>query len=329
MRARGGGVPYLTAGLTAVLVAVLVAAGAGCSSGAGKPAAGTASTAGTAPAAPAEPAAVTVRAHEYGFDLPSEIEGGVVRLTLQNDGKLKHEAVVVAAGDTPVDQVREDLTPVVKGEGRPTAPYLHFRGGVSLVAPAASATSTLTLPPGKYVLVCSLTDADSAAPGGDGPPPASAERFHYDLGMAVPFTVPRANTAAMPPSDGTLVAREYAFDVPALAPGTRTLTLRDDGVQDHSLAVSEFPDGVDVAGAKASFGALLKATPDRPPPGDVVVPDDVAFAGPLSAGGQTTFTMEFKPGRTYVFACYMSDRSGGPLHAGGKGMVAYATVPAG
>jgi hypothetical protein len=39
--------------------------------------------------------------------------------------------------------------------------------------------------------------------------------------------------------------------------------------------------------------------------------------------------MEFKPNRTYVFACYMSDRSGGPLHAGGKGMVAYATIPAG
>jgi len=325
MRPRGGGVPYLVA----VLAAVLVAAGAGCSSGGSKPAAEKASTAATAPAAPAEPAAVTVRAHEYGFDLPSEIEGGVVRLTLHNDGKVKHEAVIVAAGDTPVDQVRKDLTPVVKGEGKATAPYLHFQGGVSLVAPAGSATSTLTLPPGKYVLVCSLTDADSTAPDSDRPPSAPAERFHYDLGMAVPFTVKTANTAAMPPSDGTVVAREYAFDLPPLAPGPRTLTLRNDGAQDHSLAVSEFPDGVDAAGAKASFEALLQATPDRPPPDDVVVPNDVAFAGPLSAGGQTTFTVEFKAGRTYAFACYMSDRRGGPLHAGGKGMVAYATVPAG
>lgn len=315
------GVPFL--------LAVLVAGGAGCSSGGSKPAADKASTAATAPAAPAEPASVTVRAHEYGFDMPAGVEGGVVHLTLQNDGKLKHEAVIVAAGDTPVDQVRKDLTPVVKGEGRPTAPYLHFQGGVSLVPPGSSGTSTLTLPPGKYVLVCSLTDADSAAPDSDRPPKPAAERFHYDLGMAVPFTVKTANTAAMPPSDGTLVARDYAFDLPPLSPGTRTLTLRNDGTQDHSLAVSEFPDGVNVATAKASFEALLKATPDQPPPDDVAVPNDVAFAGPLSAGGQTTFMMEFKPNRTYVFACYMSDRSGGPLHAGGKGMVAYATIPAG
>jgi hypothetical protein len=205
---------------------------------------------------------------------------------------------------------------------------------VSLVPPGGSATSALTLPPGKYVLVCSLTDADSAAPesgggAGDRPSKAGADRFHYDLGMAAPFTVKTADTAAMPPSDGTLVARDYAFDLPPLTAGARTLTFRNDGAQDHSLAVSEFPDGVDGAGAKASFEALLAATPDKPPPDDVVVPDDVGFAGPLSAGGQTTFTTEFKPGRTYVFACYMSDRRGGPLHAGGKGMVAYATVPAG
>ena len=273
--------------------------------------------------------------------MPAEIEGGVVRLTLQNDGKLKHEAVVVAVGDTPLDQVKKDLTPVVRGEGRPTAPYLHFQGGVSLVPPGSSTTSALTLPPGKYVVVCSLTDADSTTPdstGPDGagpdsagaaerPPKRPADRFHYDLGMATPFTVTTANTAALPASDGTVVARDYAFDLPPLTPGTKTLTLRNDGHQDHSLAVSEFPDGVDAATAKASFEALLAATPDHPPPDDVVVPSDVAFAGPLSAGGQTTFTLELKPNRTYVFACYMSDRSGGPLHAHGKGMVAYATVP--
>jgi len=315
------------------LVTVAPAAGGGCrgSGGGTERAAGqraTSATAAAATAAPAEPGAVTLRAHEYGFDMPAEIEGGVVRLTLHNDGRLKHEAVVVGAGDTPLDRVEADLTPVVKGEGTPTAPYLHFQGGVSLVPPGGEAMSTLTLPPGRYVLVCSLTDADSTD-AADRPPKAAGQRFHYELGMATPFTVKTANAAAMPPSDGALVARDYAFDLPPLAPGTKTLTFRNDGRQDHTVAVSEWADGVDAAAAKASFDALLVATPDKPPPDDVVVPDDVAFAGPLSAGGQATFTMEFKPGRTYVFACYMSDRSGGPLHAGGKGMVAYATIPAG
>jgi uncharacterized cupredoxin-like copper-binding protein len=302
----------------------------GCSSGSGKK---TAVSSTTAPGA--APAEVTVRAHEYGFDAPGEVEGGVVRLTLQNDGKLKHEAVIVDAGDTPLDRLRQDLTPVVRGDGKPVPPYLRFRGGVSLVPGGTSSSATLKLPAGKYVLVCSLTDGDSVDPdnpsaGAAGPPSADAARFHFDRGMAVPFEVKTTNSAAMPATDGTVVARDWAFDVPPLHPGAMTLTFRDDGAQDHSLGLAEFADGIDAAAAKAAFDQFLAAdVADRPPPGNLPIPADVAFAGPLSAGGQTTFTVELKPNRTYVFACYMADREGGPRHAGGKGMVAYVTTPAG
>ena len=302
-----------------------VAAG-GCSSGGGNTSAATSSS---APAAPAE---VTVKAHEYGFDAPAQVEGGVVRLTLQNDGKLKHEAVVVEAGDTPLDRLRQDLSPVVKGDGQPVPPYLHFRGGVSLVPGGSSSSASLALPAGKYVLVCTLTDADSQdpdAPAGTEPAAADAATFHFDRGMAVPFEVKAANTAVMPATDGTVVARDWAFDLPPLTPGTKTLTFRNDGQQDHSLGLSEFADGIDAASAKSSFDQFLAAdVAGKPPPDNLPIPADVAFAGPLSAGGQTTFTVALKPSRTYVFACYMADRAGGPRHAGGKGMVAYVTTPA-
>ena len=148
--------------------------------------------------------------------------------------------------------------------------------------------------------------------------------------MAAPFTVRSTNTAVMPPADGTVVARDWAFDVPPLAPGTRTFTLRNDGREDHSLAVSEFPEGVDADAAKAAFDQFLAAdAAARRPPDNLPVPDDVAFAGPLSAAGQATFTVELKPNRTYIFACYMTDRAGGPRHATGKGMVTYATTSGG
>ena len=315
--------------LTVFFLAVLVAAG-GCSGGksgsAEKNKAGSLSSTTTPVVAPPS---VTVTAREYGFDVPNEIEGGVVRMTLQNDGKLKHEAVIVAAGDTPLPQLEQDLTPIVKAEGKPTPPYLRFQGGVSLVRGGTSAASTLTLPAGKYVLVCTLTDADSLDATA-GPSPANAERFHFDLGMAVPFTVKTTNTAVMPPTDGTILARDWSFELPPLAPGAKTMTFRNDGQQDHSLAVAEFPDGLDAGTAKAAFDQFLAAdAAHRPPPDDLPTPDDVAFAGPLSAGGRATFTVELKPNRTYVFACYMTDRAGGPIHATGKGMVAYATTPAG
>ena len=307
------------------LLAVLIAGCRGGGTGADRAAAKTSST--TVPVA--TPTGVTVRAREYGFDLPPELEGGVVRLTLQNDGKLKHEAVIVAVGDTPLARLKQDLTPIVKGEGKPTPGYVRFQGGVSLVPGGTSATSTFALPAGNYVMVCTLTDADSLDATA-GPPPARAERFHYELGMAVPFAVKATNTAVVPLTDGTILARDWSFEVPALAPGTRTFTFRNDGEQDHSLAVAEFADGIDPGAAKSAFDAFLAAdAAGKPPPDDLPTPDDVAFAGPLSSGGRATFAVELKPDRTYVFACYMTDRTGGPRHATGKGMVAYATTPAG
>jgi hypothetical protein len=147
--------------------------------------------------------------------------------------------------------------------------------------------------------------------------------------MAAPFTVKNTNTTAMPPTDGTILARDWSFELPPPAPGTKTLTFRNDGQQDHSLAVAEFADGIDAAAARSAFDTLLAADADHLPPDDAPIPSDVAFAGPLSAGGQATFTVELKPNRSYVFACYMTDRTGGPQHAQGKHMVAYATTPAG
>jgi hypothetical protein len=272
---------------------------------------------------------VTVTAREYGFEVPPEMEGGVIRVTLQNSGKLKHEAVIVATGDTSVDRLKQDLTPILTGQGKPTPEYLRFHGGVSLVPGGTSEMSFLTLPAGDYVMVCTLTDADSLSDPAGPPPGKAARRFHYELGMATPFTVKATNTAPMPPTDGTILARDWAFELPPLIPGFKVLTFRNDGQQDHSLAVAEFADDLNPAAAKAAFEKLLAADADHPPPDDTPIPEDVAFAGPLSAGGQSTFPMNLKVHRTYVFACYMSDRAGGPLHATGKRMVVYGTTPNG
>jgi hypothetical protein len=251
---------------------------------------------------------------------------------MENTGKLKHEAVIVAAGNTPLARLAQDLTPIVGGEGKPTPDYMRFQGGVSLVPGGTSEMSILSLPVGNYVMVCTLTDADSLdtqkLPDGAGPSDTN-QKFHFEQGMATPFTVKTANTNPMPPTDGTIAARDWAFAVPPLVPGFKVLTFRNDGQQDHSLAVAEFADGVDEAAAKAAFEKLLTADPQHPVPDALPTPDDVAFAGPLSAGGQSTFPINLKVHRTYVFACYMSDRSGGDLHATGKKMVAYGTTPHG
>jgi hypothetical protein len=306
----------------------------GCSSGAKRATGDGSSTTTTSTVAPVPIVpAVTITARDYGFDLPAVVEGGVIRLTLQNNGKRKHEAVIVAAGDTPVPKLAQDLVPIVLGQGTPTPAYIRFNGGVSLVPGGATAESTLTLPVGRYAVVCTLTDIDSldsdeAAEDGE-EPTLAAQQFHFERGMVAAFEVKPANAATLPATDGTVVARDWSFEVPPLTPAVRTLTFRNDGQQDHSLAVAEWADGVSADAARAAFETLLNADEEHPAPDSTPTPKDVAFAGPLSAGVQATFSVELKPNRTYVFACYMADRSGGDLHAMAKRMVAYATIPSG
>jgi hypothetical protein len=319
--------PTILGLLTAFLALALPACSSGDKSASGGTEESSSTSSSTTTTPPVMPG-FTVTAREYGFDLPSVVPGGVIRMTLENSGKLKHEAVIVAAGDTPLARLKQDLTPIVSGEGKPTPAYIRFQGSVSLVPGGTSEMSILSLPVGNYVMVCTLTDSDSLEDDA-GPPPETPQKFHFDQGMATPFTVKEANTNPMPPTDGTVTARDWAFEVPALVPGFKVLTFRNDGQQDHSLAVAEFGDGVDEAAAKAAFETLLTADEEHPPPDSLPTPNDVAFAGPLSAGGQSTFPMNLKVHRTYVFACYMSDRSGGDLHAIVKRMVAYGTTPNG
>jgi hypothetical protein len=307
------------------VLAVVGLVGCGGGSGPGRDdeaADGLVSTTTTAPA-PVAPS-VIVTATEYGFDVPPEIEGGVVRMTFENGGRLKHSALIVSGGDTPLERVKQDLVPIVRGEGKPVPDYLRFHGGVSLVEGGTSWAATISLPVGRYVLVCPLSETDTLHPTAG--PPTPAARPHFEQGMASEFRVDRTNDAVMPPTDGTVVARDWSYEVPALVPGLQTLTFRNQGLQHHSLAVAEFDGRVAPEAARAAFETLLRTAPGRPPDA-VPTPDNVAFAGPLSPAGEVTVSLRLKVNHTYVFACYLSDRAGGPLHATGQGMLAYATVP--
>ena len=52
-------------------------------------------------------------------------------------------------------------------------------------------------------------------------PPEKAAGPHFDLGMAAEFRVDRANTAVMPPTDGTVGRPGLVLRGSALVPGSR------------------------------------------------------------------------------------------------------------
>jgi hypothetical protein len=259
---------------------------------------------------------------EYSFDLPAEIPGGVVTMSFENRGDLRHEAGIVSAGATPLEQVLQDLAPVLEGRGTPIPDYLTFYGGVGETAPGTASTSSLTLPEGSFVMFCSLNDIDSTDAL---PRPGPQLPVHYNSGMARPFTVRRANVDNLPAGDGTVLATDYAFEMPTLTAGRKTLLLRNAGAQMHVGAFLSFPEGIDEAGARQALDAVL-AAPGGPRPEGVPEPRDAASAGPFPPGAGGTFDIDLEAGRTYAVVCFLPDRAGGPPHAA-KGMVAVFSVP--
>lgn len=273
----------------------------------------------------------TVKAREYGFEMPAEVPGGIVTMAFDNPGKVKHEAVIMSTGGLSVEEALAAFTPVIEGEGAPIPAKLDFSGGGAPIAAGKSTRSTLSLPEGDYVMVCTLTDLDSV----EGPPAEGAEDqkvpLHMNVGMAQPFKVKGTKGGDLPEGDGTITAEDYTFDLPPLKAGPQTLVFKNVGPrQVHFAALLEYPEGVDAAGALEAFKKLL-AAPEGPPPDGVPTPtDDFSGDSPVfSPGGGGTFEVDLKAGRSYVFACFVNDRAGGPPHAIGNNMVASAQVPAG
>jgi uncharacterized cupredoxin-like copper-binding protein len=91
--------------------------------------------------------AVTIKATEYAF-APSAVtvKAGKVKLTLDNEGKIEHEVVLLKGG-----QAAGSLK--VKG-GRVSEDTSV--GEVSETAAGAKKSVTLDLQPGRYVLVCNI-----------------------------------------------------------------------------------------------------------------------------------------------------------------------------
>ncbi|MDQ3944982.1 MAG: hypothetical protein M3357_07525 [Actinomycetota bacterium] len=302
-----------------VLACLAVAAGAcrGDGNGDGTTSGSTSVSQGRTPAAD-----FTAVGDEYSFDLPDEVPGGVVTMSFENRGELRHEAGIVATGATPVEQVIEDLAPVLDGRGTPIPDYLTFYGGVGETGPRTTSTSTLTLPEGTFVMFCSLSDIDSVdalpRPGPQLPP-------HYNSGMTRAFTVRRANVDTLPAGDGTVLATDYAFEVPAVTAGRKTLLFRNAGAQMHFGAFLAFPEGVDEAAARQALATVL-AAPGGPRPVGVPEPRDAAYAGPFPPRAGGTFEIELESGLTYAVVCFLPDRAGGPPHVA-KGMLSVFSVP--
>lgn len=250
-----------------------------------------AASAPAASASPSTPAPVTVTATDFKLDIPAKVPAGAVTMRLVNNGKELHQAQIIRLDE---GKTMADFQQAMKHEGPPPG-WVRFVGGPNGVPPGQETTSTATLVPGQYVVVCFI-------PGTDGVP-------HAMKGMMQPFEV----TGGTGPTAGALLVAEdtvrladYSFDTSRpLTPGRHTILVENTAAQPHELVLLRLAPGktVDDFGKWATTGGM-KGPPPAMPLGGV---------GAMDPGGQGVFTADLTPG-DYGLICFVPDAKDGKLH---------------
>jgi plastocyanin len=255
-----------------------------------------------------EPVALTVKASSSGgkfaFDIPKEIDGGTVALTLDNVDEQPHEIALVKVpeGTTPAKVQKELLD---SGDGAPIPDYISDIGGVGFAAPSQKVTATQDLAEGTYVYFCTFGDDDAV---------------HYKNGMLGSVKVTNTKGKGdLPDSTESITANEYKFTVKDLKAGTHNLLFKNDGDQIHHAQFFPIAEGSTFDDVKAYFGS--ESEPTGPPPVDF---EGGVGTTVLNSGQEQVVGITLKKG-SYAVLCFLSDKAGGPPHFT-KGMLQEVTV---
>lgn len=254
--------------------------------------------------AAAAPAAVTVTATDYAFDVPAELAAGLVTFTMRNEGAEIHHAQLVRVNEGG----SLDAALAALGEEDLETAFEHgsVAGGVGIVAPGASAASTVDLEPGEYAFICGIPSEDDGVP-------------HFAKGMVSTFTVTGEAPAPAPAevaTVGEVTLHDFAFGLPDDLDGTVAVT--NAGEQPHEMLLMQLGEGVTLEDAVASL--------EGPPPADGPPPAIPAGGMQALMPGATGYLdlATLAPG-TYGLVCFVPDPETGQPHLE-LGMVAEIQV---
>lgn len=216
---------------------------------------------------------VSVKAHEYGFDVAGTAKTGPLSLEIANTGKEIHHAIL---GRIDEGKTLEDVKAAAASTDEEPPAWFHddpFDSG--LLSPGAKQTLTFPITEaGTYVLLCFL-------PAKDGKP-------HVEKGMAATFTVAEGpSDAEAPKADATVSMTEYAFTAPEVRAGASAIAVKNDGKENHDVVFAKFAEGKSFAdvglwfqgGAQGPAPAEFLGGSHTIPPGSAIT-----FTVPLDAG---------------------------------------------
>jgi hypothetical protein len=295
----------------------------------------------------------TVTVGSDGIEVPDEVTGGVVTVKLEADDEDAEVNFTKVAAGTTEDQFKQEIVKVVTGGPMPS--FLQATTGVLSQAGGGGAEETIVLPEGDYI-AWAIPEAPEEQGGEDGGGPGEttetsaaagetargqeAEEGGAAEGPAGPppeavltaaFKVTPGEAADLPQLDGnTITARDYSFDV-KLTAGAHRFVFKNAGPEQlHHVVLFSFGD-IEPATVEENLPAFFEAGEGSPPPAafkDLDMEKLEAGDGPVLSpelGATATLARKLESG-TYAAICFISDRTGGPPHAIGKGMRTVFTV---
>lgn len=292
---------------------------------------------------------VTAEDYAFGGDI-DKLHASTALVTFRNQGALNHELRLFRLpGDKTGNDFLNDLRPLVQSEeGLPIPGYFFDPGaltGTGEVGPGENATFEFSLTEGRWLMFCSLTDADteanddSAAEGAsqgqtdDAGEAGAAEQQvpppHFDHGMFKVVDV-EGSADPSPPTRGSAITAvegdlHFGFEgTDSLKAGEQDIAiLNDDGNKEiHQGILLEFPRRVTPKDVPEIVGEFLVGAAD-----EGRSPGVAGGSAVFTPGFGGTFTAKLKAGRTYAFVCFMNDIEGGFPHAVTHNMMTPFRVP--
>lgn len=129
-------------------------------------------TAGEGHSHTAPTAGLTLDMHDFGFDIPEDLEAGTVTMEIINSGEQPHELVLMKLQE---GKTLEGVQAWMEA-GEQGPPPAGFGGGVQVISGGQSTFVTMDLEAGNYIAICFVPDPATGQP-------------HFLLGMMDEFSV--------------------------------------------------------------------------------------------------------------------------------------------
>ena len=213
------------------------------------------------------------------YTAPRTVRGGLVEITLRNEGSAPHKAQLWRIeGDHTVEEALRIR--------HPQPAWLRTAGGVSLTRPKATSRSLQALPAGTYYV---------------------AENLGRPGAVARVAATGAAQADAPPKAPARVEALDFSFKVSGLRAGSNSVDFDNTGRQPHHAFFAPMRDGAAIADVRKFFS---ERTSTGPPPVDSEGTRETVV---LEGGERQVTQLNLSAGR-YALICFVRARAGGPQH---------------